>query len=185
MLTPKQIRFCKEYVIDNNGTQAAIRAGYSKKTANEQSSRLLVNVNIQDKISELQNKISDKLEITSERIAREFEKIAFSSIAHLHNTWIERKEFNELTEDQKDAIQEIDTKVKVEWHYNEEKKKKEPIEVEYIKVKLFDKVKALENLGKHIGFYEEDNKQKNKESELSDEERRLRILELRKKLNIG
>ena len=45
-LTPKQISFCQEYLKDFNGTQAAIRAGYSKKTANEQASRLLANVNI-------------------------------------------------------------------------------------------------------------------------------------------
>jgi len=45
-LTPKQDMFVREYLVDLNATQAAIRAGYSAKTANEQASRLLANVNI-------------------------------------------------------------------------------------------------------------------------------------------
>lgn len=52
-LTAKQKRFCEEYVIDFNGKQAAIRTGYSPKTANEQASRLLTNVNVKKYISEL------------------------------------------------------------------------------------------------------------------------------------
>lgn len=56
-LTPKQRLFCLEYLKDFNGTQAAIRAGYSKKTANEQASRLLANVNIQNLIKENNAKV--------------------------------------------------------------------------------------------------------------------------------
>lgn len=56
-LTPKQLKFCLEYLKDFNGTQAAIRAGYSKKTANEQASRLLANVNIQNQIKENNQKV--------------------------------------------------------------------------------------------------------------------------------
>ena len=49
-LTDQQIAFCVEYVLDLNATQAAIRAGYSEKTARQQGSRLLSNVNVQDEI---------------------------------------------------------------------------------------------------------------------------------------
>lgn len=56
-LTPKQRLFCLEYLKDFNGTQAAIRAGYSKKTANEQASRMLANVNIQKIIMENNKKV--------------------------------------------------------------------------------------------------------------------------------
>lgn len=52
-LTPKQKRFCEEYLIDTNATQAAIRAGYSEKTAKEQAARLLSKVNAKAYISEL------------------------------------------------------------------------------------------------------------------------------------
>ncbi|MGE9266402.1 terminase small subunit, partial [Escherichia coli] len=51
-LSEKQRRFVAEYLIDLNGTQAAIRAGYSAKTAQEQSSRLLSNVMIAHAISD-------------------------------------------------------------------------------------------------------------------------------------
>lgn len=51
-MTNKQKRFADEYLVDNNGTQAAIRAGYSKKTANEQAVRLLANVSIRTYIDE-------------------------------------------------------------------------------------------------------------------------------------
>lgn len=58
-LTPKQLAFCREYIKDHNGTQAAIRAGYSKKTANEQASQNLAKLNIQAKIKEAQEKAWD------------------------------------------------------------------------------------------------------------------------------
>ena len=69
-LTDKQKKFCDEYLVDSNGIQAAIRAGYSEKTANEQSSRLLINVNIKEYIESKQKKTSEKLEITKEQIVQ-------------------------------------------------------------------------------------------------------------------
>ena len=51
--TPKQQKFCEEYLIDLNATQAAIRAGYSEDTANQQGPRLLVNVGVQAEIQRL------------------------------------------------------------------------------------------------------------------------------------
>ena len=61
-LTNKQTLFCQEYIKDFNATQAAIRAGYSKKTANEQAARLLANVSIQKNISELQNEVAKSID---------------------------------------------------------------------------------------------------------------------------
>ena len=61
-LTPKQERFVSEYLIDLNATQAAIRAGYSEKTAQEQSSRLLSNVMVQQAVSDAQNRVAEKAE---------------------------------------------------------------------------------------------------------------------------
>ena len=52
-LTDKQRAFCQEYLVDLNGTQAAIRAGYSKRTANEQAARMLAKASIQDYLSQL------------------------------------------------------------------------------------------------------------------------------------
>jgi len=65
-MTQKQQRFVDEYLIDLNATQAAIRAGYSAKTAQEQSSRLLSNVMVQGAIAEGKVKAAAKAEITTE-----------------------------------------------------------------------------------------------------------------------
>lgn len=70
-LTPKQLRFVKEYMIDLNGTQAAIRAGYSAKTANEQAAQLLAKLSIQAAISAEREKQQERTEITADRVLRE------------------------------------------------------------------------------------------------------------------
>lgn len=62
-LNPKQQRFCEEYVVDLNGTQAAIRAGYSPKTANEQAARLLAKASIQEEVEKLQKKHREEIKI--------------------------------------------------------------------------------------------------------------------------
>ncbi len=67
-LTPKQEAFCQEYLIDLNGTQAAIRAGYSEKTANEQASRLLANVNISRRVQTLRNERMTTTKVTAEYV---------------------------------------------------------------------------------------------------------------------
>lgn len=59
-MNAKQRRFCDEYLIDCNATQAAIRAGYSKKTANEQAARLLANVTIKSYIDEQLERIHNE-----------------------------------------------------------------------------------------------------------------------------
>jgi phage terminase small subunit len=75
-LTPKQKKFCDEYLIDLNATQAAIRTGYSEKTAQQASSRLLLNVVIKEYIESKQKKTSEKLEITKEVVLEMVFKIA-------------------------------------------------------------------------------------------------------------
>lgn len=62
-LNDKQDRFCREYLIDLNATQAAIRAGYSEKTARQQASTLLSKPNIQDRIAELKQEVNKELKI--------------------------------------------------------------------------------------------------------------------------
>lgn len=76
----------------------------------------------------------------------EFAKIGFSSIAALHNTWITRKEFESLTEDQKAAIKSILTRTRRVMI------REEPIEIEEVKIELYDKLKALDSINKMLGF---------------------------------
>lgn len=70
-LTRKQLRFVEEYLVDLNGTQAAIRAGYSAKTAQEQSSRLLSNVMVRKAVSAARKDQQERTEITADRVLRE------------------------------------------------------------------------------------------------------------------
>lgn len=73
-MNDKQRRFVDEYVIDLNQTQAAIRAGYSEKTATKIASRLLTNVDIQQAIGKKQKAISRRKEITVESLIDELEE---------------------------------------------------------------------------------------------------------------
>lgn len=75
-MTPRQQRFVDEYLIDLNATQAAIRAGYSAKTANRIGPRLLSNVVVSDAVRAKQAKYAEKLEITAAGITAELQSIA-------------------------------------------------------------------------------------------------------------
>lgn len=71
MLNEKQKQFCEEYIIDLNGTQAAIRAGYSGKTANRIASELLTKLDIQEYICELKNKRSERVKYSQDELMRD------------------------------------------------------------------------------------------------------------------
>ena len=67
-LTPKQAAFVREYLVDLNATQAAIRAGYSKRTAKSQGQRLLTNVDVQRAIQSAITKRAEVVDITAEKV---------------------------------------------------------------------------------------------------------------------
>ncbi len=92
-LNPKQTRFVAEYLIDLNATQAAIRAGYSKRTAQEQGSRLLSNVIVAAAVDAGIAKRAGKLEITAEKVLADIEatRLAASLVAQ-HATAIRASE---------------------------------------------------------------------------------------------
>lgn len=69
-LTPKQQRFVEEYLIEPNETQAAIRAGYSAKTANKNASRLMVNEGVQKAIRAAQEARKHRVEITADEVVK-------------------------------------------------------------------------------------------------------------------
>ena len=147
-LTPKEERFCYEYLACGmNATKAAIKAGYSKKTATEIGRQNLLKLVIQERIQYMKDNLAETAGITATMIAAEHAKIAFNSIAHLHNTWIELKEFNQLTDDQKACIQEISTKVMKVKTYDGVTN-----DVEYVRIKLYDKQRALDSLTNLLGF---------------------------------
>ena len=148
-LTESQKVFCKEYILDWNATRAYLVAfpSVSNGSARALSSKLLTNVNIKTFLSEIQKDLEKVAGVSRLKVIQEHMKLAFNSIAHLHNTWIERKDFEQLTDDQKACISEISTQVK---KYTP--KEEAPYEVEYVKIKLFDKQKALDSISKMLGY---------------------------------
>jgi len=149
-LTAKQERFCYEYCIDFNATQAAIRSGYSEDTARIIGAQNLSKLNIQNRIHELQTDLAKTSGISALRVIKEHEKIAFSSIAHLHNTWISRVDFENLNNDQKACIKSISTKIAKK---NVGKSDyPDIIDVEFVKIELYDKQKSLDSINKMLGY---------------------------------
>ena len=149
-LTLKQEKFCYEYCIDLNATQAAIRAGFKEETAYSQGCRLLKNVEIQNHIKAMQDNVAKTAGITLLKVLNEHQKIAFSSIAHLYQTWIEKTDFEKLTDEQKACIKSMSTKV-LKQNIGT-KDDPDIIDVEYIKIELYDKQKSLDSISKLLGF---------------------------------
>ena len=143
-MTAKQQRFCQNYLIDFNGTQAAIRAGYSKKTAGYIGWQLLQKTLIQKEIQKNQQKIAEKIDVSVEKIVQEYVKIGFTDMRD-YVEWGPRK-FNlkvssELTSEQAAAVSEVSI-VKSR-------------DGGSVKIKLHDKKGALDSLGKHLGMFHE------------------------------
>lgn len=74
-LTDKKEAFCEEYIVDLNATAAAVRAGYSPKTARSQGQRLLTNVDIQERITELKELRSEKTGLNAEWVVQSAKRV--------------------------------------------------------------------------------------------------------------
>ena len=138
-MTDKQARFCEEYMIDLNATQAAIRAGYSPKTAREQARALLTKLDIQNRIAQLQAEQSRRTGVTSDRVVRELAKIAFVNAGDLIDPETASVKLD-ASRDDLAAVQSIKVKT-----FGEDGLEHE--------VKLADKIKALDLLGRHLGMF--------------------------------
>jgi len=140
-LSPKQERFRQEYLIDLNATQAAIRAGYSKKTARSIGQRLLTNVDIQKEIQKFMKKREKRTQITQDRVLEELYYLGFSNIQDYIKAstdgFIVFKCMDEIPEEKARAIEAIKVCVK-------EGK---------IEFKLHSKTKTIEMIGRHLGMF--------------------------------
>jgi phage terminase small subunit len=149
-LNPKQKRFVDEYVVDHNATQAAIRAGYSAATAYSQGQRLLKHVEVAAEIAKRRQKLTEKLEITAERVAEELAKIGFANMADYMRSNSDGDpylDFSELTRDQAAALAEVTIED------FKDGRGKDARDVRRVKFKLHDKHAALVDLGKHLGMF--------------------------------
>lgn len=152
-LNDKQRLFCQEYLIDLNATQSAIRAGYSPKTANEIGCENLAKPNIQRCIQELMQKRSEETGITAKRVLEELAKLGFSNMQDFTDNSNGIANINNLDSDKGACISSIETMRRSIGDGEGE--------IVITKLKLHDKLSALEKIAKHIGFFSADNSQKN------------------------
>jgi phage terminase small subunit len=146
-LTPKQEKFCHEYLVDMNGTQAAIRAGYSVKTANEQASALLAKLNIQQRIKQLSAPIIKKLDVSKERLINELARIGFSDLRNYFNGNGELKPIKDLDDDAAAALSSAETEDLFQGFGKERE------QIGYTrKIKLWGKLDALAALAKIMDY---------------------------------
>jgi phage terminase small subunit len=107
-VTPKQQRFVDEYLVDLNATQAAIRAGYSKRTAKVQGSRLLTIADIQASIQESMRGRETRTHITQDRVLQELARIAFFDIRKLYRPDGGLKAMSELDDEAAAVLAGVD-----------------------------------------------------------------------------
>lgn len=154
-LTEKQERFCQEYLIDLNATQAAIRAGYSKETAAAIGYENLIKPHIQEYISKLQKQRSERTQVTADQVVTELARVGFANIQDFiydDNTVRDLSQIDRGKAAAVSAVKKIKKLIPV--------KNGDPIEIETVEFKTHDKIAALINLGRHIGMFEKDNSQK-------------------------
>lgn len=144
MITQKQDLFAREYLLDLNAKQAAIRAGYSKATATEHGSRLLRNVKVKAKIDQLIKERIKRLELKADQVVEELRRIGFSNVKDLVDSNGKLISVNELPREVSAAIADI-------------KGFAAPQVLRPVHIKFYNKIAALDALMKHLGGYKKDN----------------------------
>lgn len=142
MLSVRQSLFVERYLVLSNARQACLEAGYSPRTATEQGHRLLKHPEVRKRIAAHQRKIKMKMEVTTERIVMELAKIAFSDVSMLIEMAgddLKIRELSEVDADLRAAISELSITSTRDGKNR--------------KIKLHDKIKALQLLGQHTGMF--------------------------------
>lgn len=152
-MTDAQKRFCNEYLIDLNATRA-YKVAYSRckkdETANVNGSKLLRNAKVQEYISEKMKEREKRTEITQDMVIKELSKIAFLDIRKLYTENGQLKNVADIDGDTVGAISSLETLEEYEGYGNDREKIGDTQ-----KVRLLDKTKALELLGKHLGMFKD------------------------------
>lgn len=150
-MTDAQKRFCDEYLIDLNATRA-YKVAYLRckkdETANVNGSKLLRNAKVQEYISERMKEREQRTEITQDMVIKELAKIAFLDIRKLYTENGQLKNIADMDSETAGAISSLETLEEYEG-YGDDREKIGDTQ----KVKLLDKTKALELLGRHLGIF--------------------------------
>lgn len=147
-MNPKQARFVAEYLVDLNATQAAIRAGYSRKTAEQQGPRLLGNAEIAAAVSAGKAKQLEKADISATRVLEELRRLSFADLRQLFDEHGNLRPIHTLTAEQAAAIASVEV---VKKNLTAGDGQMDTV----IKLKVWDKPRSLEMLAKHFGLLTE------------------------------
>ncbi len=150
-LTPRQARFVEEYLVDFNAKDAAIRAGYSKKTAKQQGHKTLQTPAVQEAVTAAMEARSKRTEIAADTVVQELARIGFADMGDYVSidpeTGAVALDFSALPDDGTKIIQEIVQEDRVEG------RGKDAVLVRKTKFKLYSKLDALEKLGRHLRIF--------------------------------
>lgn len=154
-LTAKQLSFCQEYLVDLNATQAAIRSGYSKKTAEVIGHENLRKPKLQEYIQKKRADRANRLEVSADKTILELARMAYLDPRKFFNADGTLKPVIDLDDDTARSLAGMETSFKYS------KNSDGDIERETIKkIKIADKLSALKELGKHQGIFKADNEQR-------------------------
>lgn len=143
-LTEKQRRFCLEYIVDLNGTQAAIRAGYVAKNAAHQACRLLAKEAVRAEIARLKAARSVRTEITADQVLRAMAQVAFGDIRGMFNHDGSMKPPHEWDDETAAAIAAMDVVTASAGRGMVEN---------VSKIKRSDRLRAMEMLARHLSLF--------------------------------
>lgn len=138
---PKQLRverFCQEYIKDGNATQAAARAGYSAKTAYAQGCRLLRNVEVARRVTELRRAAATRNAVSADDILQEYARIARFDLRRLFDDAGNLKPVTQWDDDAAAAVESLEVRGDG-----------------VVKVKLMDKRAALDSMARVLGMFKD------------------------------
>lgn len=152
-MTEAQKRFCDEYLIDLNATRAykvAYPSCKKDETARANGSRLLTNANVQAYIEEAKKEREERTKITQDMVLKELAKIAFFNPKNIFNENNTLKDVIDLDDDIASVITSVETFEEFDGYGDDREKIGNTT-----KVKLADKMKALEMIGRHLGMFKD------------------------------
>ena len=150
-LTERQKAFCREFLVDYNGTAAAKRAGYAARGAHVEASRLLRNAKVAARLAELRAERSARTGITADQVLEELAVVAFSDVTHYEVGDDGRVVLTgEAAQSATRALSSVKRKTK------QFMQKGELVTEHDFEIRLWNKPRALEMMGRHLGLFKED-----------------------------
>lgn len=151
-LNQKQVLFCKYYIIDFNATQAAIQAGYSRKTAYSQGQRLLKHVEIQSQLQrEIKNR-AKRIDITQDRVLQELALLGFSDMGDFFEIEEGGQARMKTLAELPDGASRVIKSIEENRFIKESSDGKQMYVIDKVKFQLHDKIRPLLALGNHMGL---------------------------------